>query len=183
MQSLELLTRLLSLETGSALNSGKFASATADEVLLSQAIAGKPLPTRVDDPEQLAGFISTLALAGVLGSATVSTNRMFNFDTHSQHYQDHPLERANAFIAGVLAKLSQISVGPAMSLLDRTTVVLFSEFARTPLLNSDAGKDHNISTNSLVLFGGNFARGVFGASGVRSEQETHAALPVDLGKW
>jgi uncharacterized protein (DUF1501 family) len=43
-------------------------------------------------------------------------------------------------------------------MLDETTIVLCSEFARTPLLNGDNGKDHH-PWNSMLLVGKNVRGG------------------------
>lgn len=47
--------------------------------------------------------------------------------------------------------------------LDHTTVVLFSEFSRTPLLNPQEGRDHSL-TNAIAMVGGRTRPGVVGAS-------------------
>ena len=58
--------------------------------------------------------------------------------------------------------VSQLAVEPgvaAPSMLEETTVVVCSEFARTPLLNGDNGKDHH-PWNSMLLVGKNVRGGV-----------------------
>lgn len=50
-------------------------------------------------------------------------------------------------------------------LLDKTLVVVASEFSRTPKVNSLGGKDHFCNTNSLIFAGGGFNHGkVVGAT-------------------
>jgi hypothetical protein len=69
--------------------------------------------------------------------------------------------------------------------MDNTTIVLTSEYSRTPKLNSSQGKDHNFSSNSFVLIGHRVKAGVFGKSGYRQESAEawlgHAGSRVVLG--
>ena len=48
--------------------------------------------------------------------------------------------------------------------LERTVVLVTSEFARTPKLNGRGGRDHWFA-NSMLVFGSALAPGVFGATG------------------
>lgn len=70
----------------------------------------------------------------------------------------------------------------ADGLLDRTLVLVTSEFGRTPRLNADGGRDHWARAFSVALAGGGVRRGcVFGetnASG--AEPERDAVRPADL---
>ena len=52
---------------------------------------------------------------------------------------------------------------PGTSWIDHTTIVGFSEFMRTPLINQRGGRDHWL-TNSCFILGGGFRPGVIGAS-------------------
>jgi uncharacterized protein (DUF1501 family) len=45
------------------------------------------------------------------------------------------------------------------SLLENTTILWMGEFGRTPMINSNAGRDHFPSAYSCVLAGGNIAGG------------------------
>ena len=79
-----------------------------------------------------------------------------NLDTHDNTWATaHPPELAAGFTAlGQL--LTDLSETPDPSrggtLLDHTTVVAFSEFGRTPLLNARGGRDHSL-TSSCILAG------------------------------
>ena len=46
---------------------------------------------------------------------------------------------------------------------ERTTVMVYSEFARTPKINGDGGRDHWFA-DTVMVFGSTFKTGVFGAS-------------------
>lgn len=67
-------------------------------------------------------------------------------------------------------------------LLDETTVMVTSEFGRTPKINQDAGRDHWAKVFSVVLAGGGFRRGeVVGSSGPTASEPEHTAIsPEDL---
>ncbi len=67
-------------------------------------------------------------------------------------------------------------------LLDRTLVMVSSEFGRTPKINKDAGRDHWPKVFSVVLAGGGIKQGyIHGASNATaSEPERDAVGPEDL---
>jgi uncharacterized protein (DUF1501 family) len=67
-------------------------------------------------------------------------------------------------------------------LLDRTLVMVSSEFGRTPKINKDAGRDHWPKVFSIVLAGGGTKKGfVFGASNATAtEPERDPLGPEDL---
>ncbi len=67
-------------------------------------------------------------------------------------------------------------------MLDRTLVMVSSEFGRTPKINKDAGRDHWPKVFSVVLAGGGVKKGfVFGASNATaSEPERDPIGPEDL---
>jgi uncharacterized protein (DUF1501 family) len=67
-------------------------------------------------------------------------------------------------------------------LLNRTLVMVSSEFGRTPKINKDAGRDHWPKVFSVVLAGGGVKKGfVLGASNATAtEPERDAIGPEDL---
>ncbi len=67
-------------------------------------------------------------------------------------------------------------------LLDRTLVMVSSEFGRTPKINKDAGRDHWPKVFSVVLAGGGVKKGfVYGASNATAtEPERDPIGPEDL---
>ena len=65
-------------------------------------------------------------------------------------------------------------------LLERTLVVLTTEFGRTPRLNADGGRDHWSRASSIALAGGGLKRGIVlgatdGIGGEPVDQELHPA--------
>ncbi len=67
-------------------------------------------------------------------------------------------------------------------LLDKTLVMVSSEFGRTPKINNDAGRDHWPKVFSVMLAGGGIKRGmIYGSSDpTASEPELDAVTPADL---
>jgi uncharacterized protein (DUF1501 family) len=67
-------------------------------------------------------------------------------------------------------------------LLDRTLVMVSSEFGRTPKINKDAGRDHWPKVFSVVVAGGGIKKGyIHGASNATaSEPERDPVGPEDL---
>lgn len=89
-------------------------------------------------------------------SQSASLNLMNSLDTHSNHPTTHHTTLMKHF-AEVKSLLDKLRETPSYfdrnkSLLDTTTVVIFSEFTRTPALNASQGKDHNPQCNSMLIF-------------------------------
>tara|TARA_B110001454_G_C12723312_1_gene436646 strand:+ start:62309 stop:63406 length:1098 start_codon:yes stop_codon:yes gene_type:complete len=77
-----------------------------------------------------------------------------SLDTHSDHANTHKKSLVENFqtIAKYLDALSTIQYkNSGKSLLDLTTVVVSSDFTRTPALNVSGGKDHNPFSNSMIV--------------------------------
>lgn len=109
------------------------------------------------------------------GTKYVSLSSNANWDNHSG--LDAAFERnAPELDLGVATLVRDLK---QRGLLDNTLVILWSEFSRTKL-NNQGGKDHNSSTNSLVLFG-KTGKGVIGSTdkhGLVSEDNIFS--PTDL---
>ena len=138
-----------------------------------------PSGDQLNQPGPLGTFLGHLFASGVTGSVTLHSSYMF--DTHSRHYDEHPLRQALTDIMAIHGSLEQMPLSDNTSVADRTTFVLLSEYCRTPRLNSFEGKDHNFHTNSLVLFGHNVPAGVWGHSGPdAASKNSHTARPIDF---
>lgn len=119
-----------------------------------------------DGPESLA-FVAAQAIKHGI-SQCVSVRVARNLDTHTGWAGDHPpaLEQGFAALAAMLTDLEDTPLpeDPSRSVLDETTIVAFSEFGRTPLINQLSGRDHHIG-NSCLLAGAGLRAGLtFGAS-------------------
>lgn len=128
-------------------------------------------------------FLADAFEAGASNFAHVSLNSG-NLDTHTEHEKNHLSAQQAAWeeIATLLKILksrpsSQIVGG---SLLDETTVLVFTEFSRTPALNLAGGKDHNPNTNSALIISPFINSGIFGKSQVIPRRTTNS-LPLHVG--
>ncbi len=112
---------------------------------------------------------ATAATALKLGvSQCVSVNLVGGLDTHFNRQVDNANNQRNGWnaLAALVADLRN-STHPTSgkSWMEHTTVLVFSEFSRTPLTNSTGGRDHHI-TNSCMLLGRGVAHNkVVGKSG------------------
>ncbi len=99
-----------------------------------------------------AGLASTVAQAFRSGLTTSVTAGPFGgFDTHDDNtQQSQRFEDVFIFLDALLTGLAAEPGAVAASLLDETTVVVCSEFGRTPRLNGDGGKDHHPWTSYLL---------------------------------
>jgi len=82
-----------------------------------------------------------------------------NYDTHNENFNHH-LEQLGEFDRPFAALIEDLAL---RGLLEKTLVVVTSEFGRTPKINSKFGRDHWSNAWSLALAGcGIKAPGVFG---------------------
>lgn len=113
----------------------------------------------------VATFLSGLSRSMVIRPSSQNNG---NLDTHSQHENAHKNTLTELFgsVAQILKGLetTESATGGGRSLLDETTVMVFSEFCRTPALNASRGKDHNPQSNSVLLFGPGIKAGKVGAA-------------------
>jgi uncharacterized protein (DUF1501 family) len=95
------------------------------------------------------------------------------FDTHSGNF---PTMRS---LGAVIDPAIGTLLGDLASSgrLDRTLVLLMSEFGRTPDINGTAGRDHYADVFSVLVAGGGFKRG-FVLGGSDSEGRKAAERPV-----
>lgn len=91
-------------------------------------------------------------------SRCVTVNLQGGFDTHGTNwrFQQGPRQAIgwNA-ISKMVDHLGAVEhpTGDGSSWLDYTTIIAFSEFSRTPLINANGGRDHHLC-NSALLVGG-----------------------------
>jgi uncharacterized protein (DUF1501 family) len=94
-------------------------------------------------------------------STAVTARVRGGFDTHGAQWAvDQPQRLVEAFdaIGALLTHLRNDDPS-----FERTTVMVYSEFARTPKINGDGGRDHWFA-DSVMIFGSTLKTGVFGAS-------------------
>ena len=101
-----------------------------------------------------------------------------NYDTHSDNFNFH-IEQLGEFDQGFSTFVADIA---DRGMLDKTLIVVLSEFGRTPNINHYYGRDHWSKAWSIVMAGGRVARGaVFGKTNdegteVVDGQVDHGAL-------
>jgi hypothetical protein len=100
-------------------------------------------------------------------SQCVSITLAGGLDTHFGSQRTHAENQRAGFnaLADLVTDLRGTPHPSGGNFMDHTTIMVFSEFARTPLLNSTAGRDHHLS-NSCLFMGAGFKHNVvFGKSG------------------
>lgn len=120
--------------------------------------------------EALAAMAVTAITTGLTRCASIAVTG--GLDTHGMEWSTSQGQRQQrgfeliARMAEDLASKEYVENGKPTgeSWLDRTTIVAYSEFCRTPLLNAGGGRDHHL-TNAALLMGGRIKGGqVIGAS-------------------
>ena len=115
-------------------------------------------------------------------STAVTARVRGGFDTHRSEWAvQQPTRQVEAFDA-IGAMITHLrNDDPSF---ERTTVMVYSEFSRTPKINGDGGRDHWFA-DSVMIFGSTLKTGVFGAS---NEQDlglisvnTQTGLPDEAG--
>lgn len=94
-------------------------------------------------------------------SAAVTARVRGGYDTHGGEWStDQPARLVESFeaIGAMLTDLREDDPS-----FERTTVLVYSEFARTPKINGDGGRDHWFA-DTMMVFGSTLKTGVFGAS-------------------
>lgn len=121
---------------------------------------------QLNTPEARAALAVQAITTGI--SRVVSITVTGSLDTHFQEWEtDQGPDQRRGFdvvarMADMLARLPYGNRGETW--LDRTTIIGFSEFSRTPLINTRGGRDHHL-TNSCFLLGGSVRGGqIIGAS-------------------
>lgn len=156
------------------------ASSLGKQILSFRALLGAPR-----DKNSIGSVISATFKSGLSRFAQINLNYdSGTLDTHSSHEGTHRKALTERFyqLAEILNRLN-LSEGsiPGVRLLDETTVVVMSEFARTPDLNTMNGKDHNPQTNTCLIFSPDFKSGIFGASKYVPEKNQLQQRPYLVG--
>src|SRR5262245_32805783 len=141
-------------------------------------IGAEPAKIRDEYGRNAAGQRLLLARRLVAAGVRFVTVDYGGWDMHTQivsgmKSQMPPLDQA---FAALIRDLDR------SGLLNRTVVMVSSEFGRTPKINKDAGRDHWPKVFSVVLAGGGIKRGsIYGLSNATAtEPERDAIGPEDL---
>ena len=141
-------------------------------------IAAEPAKIRDEYGRNPAGQRMLMARRLVAAGVRMVTLQYGGWDMHTQ------------IAAGMRGSMPPFDLGFAAlirdldrtGLLERTIVMVSTEFGRTPKINKDAGRDHWPKVFSVVLAGGGFKKGfVFGSSNATAtEPERDPLGPEDL---
>ena len=138
-------------------------------------------------PEAQAATAVTAITSGISRVATIQVAG--GLDTHYDDWtrdQGPTQERGFNAVARMVEDLESRSYGDGTTWLDHTTIIGFSEFARTALVNARGGRDHSL-TGACFLIGGNIQGGqVIGASSDVAMGPTttdlHTGMTSDAGE-
>ncbi len=152
-----------SLVTGGYDQRFRFTNAMDPEMMALRARYG--ITTNLTAPGAQAALAFQALKYGIAQSVSIALAE--GLDTHDSSWEDdHPNTLLAAFTA-----LSQLVTDLAAephpmggSLLERTTILCFSEFGRTALINSRGGRDHSLSSSCLLVGAGVPHNKVIGAS-------------------
>lgn len=111
----------------------------------SSAIAA---PFNKSDISSQARIACAAFKSGLAISANLSTTRRFGFDTHDNHDARHYTELAKLLI-GIKYLIQEAD---RQGIADKLTIVVGSDFGRTPYYNDNNGKDH-WSHTSMMFWG------------------------------
>lgn len=119
----------------------------------------------LSSPEALGAMAVTAITTGISRAVTIRASQ--GLDTHFDNWvTDQGPRQMQGWnvIARMIEDLqSQQFKGTSDSWLDHTTILCFSDFSRTPLLNPAGGRDHSL-TNACLVAGAGIKPGVYGKS-------------------
>ncbi|MBL8952016.1 MAG: DUF1501 domain-containing protein [Myxococcaceae bacterium] len=132
---------------------------------------------------EVMGFLAGQAIKKNV-SQCVSFQAARSLDTHAEWAADHPGRLETGFkVLGALIKDLKNTPGstPGKTMLDETTIMAFSEFARTPLFNNIRGRDHFLG-NSVLVAGAGVKRGLtVGGSAAVGQMPIETDLTTGIG--
>src|SRR5581483_11794752 len=126
---------------------------------------GLPATGPYDTPAGRAALIATALKSGI--SQCVSINLTGGLDTHfgTQVTQATNQRLGWNALGDLVSDLRGTAHPSGGNFMDHTTIVCFSEFARTPLINASGGRDHHIASSCLLVGAGFKHNLVLGKSG------------------
>lgn len=112
-----------------------------------------------------AALVATALKKGI--SQCVSINLTGGLDTHFGPQLTHANNQRRGFdaLAMLVDDLRGTDHPAGGNFMDHTTILVFSEFSRTPLINASGGRDHHLCNSCLLMGAGVKHNYVYGASG------------------
>src|SRR5271157_3893764 len=141
-------------------------------------IAAEPAKIRDEYGRNPAGQRMLMALRLVAAGVRMVTLQYGGWDLHTQIVPGMKSQMP-AFDQALATLVRDLERN---GLLDRTLMMISSEFGRTPKINKDAGRDHWPKVFSVVLAGGGVKKGyIYGASNATATEPDHDPIgPEDL---
>jgi uncharacterized protein (DUF1501 family) len=130
-----------------------------------RAAYGLTNPINYDSAAGRAAMVATALKKGI--SQCVSMNLVGGLDTHFGTQLTHATNQRTGWnaVADLVSDLRGSSHPKGGNFMDHTTLLVFSEFSRTPLINGTGGRDHHISSSALLMGAGIKHNRVFGKAG------------------
>ncbi len=130
-----------------------------------RAAYGLTNPINYDSAAGRAAMVGTALKKGI--SQCVSMNLVGGLDTHFGTQLTHATNQRAGWnaIADLVSDLRGSAHPKGGNFMDHTTIMVFSEFSRTPLINGTGGRDHHISSSALLMGAGIKHNMVFGKAG------------------
>ena len=157
-------------------------TATREAVNLMRSPALKSFELEKENPKTLARYGDTdFGRGALLARKLVETGVRFvqvnrgGFDTHNNNF---PAMQAHGDVMDP-ALGSLIEDLAASGKLEKTMVIMLSEFGRTPRINNNAGRDHHASCFSCFMAGGGIKGGtVYGNSDADGKEVAEKMVKV-----
>lgn len=126
---------------------------------------GKPSTTLIDGARGRAALVATALKRGI--SQCLSINLVGGLDTHFGTQTLHAQRLREGFdaLSALVDDLRATEHPNGGNFMEHTTIMVFSEFARTPLINATGGRDHHLSSSCLLMGKGVRHNYVLGKSG------------------
>lgn len=130
-----------------------------------RAAYGLTAPINYDSAAGRAAMVATALKKGI--SQCVSMNLVGGLDTHFGTQLTHATNQRTGWnaIADLVSDLRSSPHPSGGNFMEHTTIMVFSEFSRTPLINGTGGRDHHISSSALLMGAGIKKNMVFGKAG------------------
>jgi uncharacterized protein (DUF1501 family) len=118
-----------------------------------------------DNEAGRAALVATALKKGI--SQCVSINLTGGMDTHFGTQLTHASNQRRGFdaLASLVDDLRGTAHPGGGNFMDHTTIMVFSEFSRTPLINASGGRDHHLCSSCMLMGAGIKHNFVFGKSG------------------
>jgi uncharacterized protein (DUF1501 family) len=160
-------------------NLDRYFDFTAGTTEMAEVRSHYGIGNRLDTPNASAAMAVAAITNGISRCASVQV--VGGLDTHYENWTDEqgPIQRDGFdLVAAIVEDLASkpYKGSGSESWLDHTTIIGFSEFSRTAMLNANTGRDHSL-TNACFLLGAGIKGGqVIGAS----SDVGMSPQPVDL---